>query len=98
MCVSLAARQRRQASLARKVTTASDLTVEIRGIDDPTGRIDVYFGPSDRVVAVDPGDVFAPKEVRLDAVREHLLVNDKNVRVDGTVPLLLENSTRRLLM
>ena len=66
-----------------RLTTASGLTVEIRGIDDPTGKIAVYFEPSDRVVAVDPGDFFAPKEVRLDAVREHLLVKSEGASAMG---------------
>jgi hypothetical protein len=66
-----------------RLTTASGLSVEIRGIDDPTGRIAVYFGPSDRAVAVDPGDFFAPKEVRLDAVREHLLVKSEGASAMG---------------
>jgi hypothetical protein len=66
-----------------EVTTASGLTVEIRGINDPTGRIDVNFGPSDSVVAVDPGDFFAPTEVRLDKLREQLLVKAEGASAMG---------------
>ena len=66
-----------------RVTTASGLTVEIRGIEDRTGRIAVDFGSGDSVPAVDPGDFFAPVEVRLDKLREQLLVKAEGASAMG---------------
>jgi hypothetical protein len=65
------------------VATASGLTVEIRGSNDATSRIDVLFGPSDIVEAVNPGDFFAPTEVRLDKLREQLLVKAEGASAMG---------------
>ena len=55
------------------VSTASGVTVEIRGSSAPTGLVRIAYGPDDVVVAF-ARDFFAPTDVRFDQVSEQVLV------------------------
>lgn len=68
------------------IKTQSGLEVQIRGISDPTGRIDVQFADGQLLQAVNPGDFFAPTDVRVDATGDLLFVKAQGSSVRGGGP------------